>query len=197
MLEELIQGALDRNAEGISASDAFMLHDTYGFPIDLTRELVAEHDLGVDEEGFEGLMGEQRERARASAGRGAGGGPLREQAQALAGSAGFATDFVGYETTERETTVGALRAHNGHVLVKLVESPFYATGGGQVADAGWIECFDGDCLARVEDVLRVGSDQVLSLVRERGERRAGERVHAQVDRSRRHATEANHTATHL
>jgi alanyl-tRNA synthetase len=197
LLEELIDRARDQGAEGISAADAFMLHDTYGFPIDLTRELVAEHDLGVDEEGFEGLMGEQRERARAGSGRGTAGGPLREQAQALAGSAGFATDFVGYETTERETTVGALESHDGHVLVKLMESPFYATGGGQVADAGWVECFDGDCLARVEDVLRVGSDQVLSLVPERGELRPGERVRARVDRASRHATEANHTATHL
>src|SRR5579859_3940761 len=158
LLEELIARARDDGAEGISAQDAFMLHDTYGFPIDLTRELVAEHDLGVDDEGFEGLMGEQRERARAGGSRGAGGGPLRERAQALVGRAGFATDFVGYETTERETTVGALQTENGHVLVKLVESPFYATGGGQVADAGWVECFDGDCLARVQDVLRVGSD---------------------------------------
>jgi alanyl-tRNA synthetase len=197
LLEELIERARDQGAEGISAADAFMLHDTYGFPIDLTRELVAEHDLGVDEEGFEGLMGEQRERARAGAGRGAAGGPLRAQAQALAGSAGFATDFVGYETTERETTVGALEAHNGHVLVKLLESPFYATGGGQVADVGYIECSDGDCVARVQDVLRVGSDQVLSLVPERGELHPGERVRARVDRASRHGTEANHTATHL
>src|SRR5947209_11613404 len=110
LLNELINRALQEGAEGISAADAFMLHDTYGFPIDLTRELVAEHDLGVDEEGFEGLMGEQRERARSGPGRGTGGGVLREQAQTLAGAAGFATDFVGYETTERETTVGALRA---------------------------------------------------------------------------------------
>jgi alanyl-tRNA synthetase len=197
LLEELIERARDQGAEGISAADAFMLHDTYGFPIDLTRELVAEHDLGVDEEGFEGLMGEQRERARAGAGRGAGGGALREQAQALAGHAGFATDFVGYETTERDTTVGALEAHDGHLLVKLVESPFYATGGGQVADAGYVECLHGDCLARVQDVLRVGSDQVLALVPERGELHPGERVLARVDRASRHATEANHTATHL
>ena len=78
-----------------------------------------------------------------------------------------------------------------------MESPFYATGGGQVADSGVIECEDGDCVARVEDVLRVGDDQVLSLVLEHGELTPGERVHAHVDRSTRHATESNHTATHL
>jgi alanyl-tRNA synthetase len=197
LLDELIARAQEQGAEGISAADAFMLHDTYGFPIDLTRELVAEHDLGVDEEGFEGLMDEQRERARQFVRGGAGGGPLREQATALAGQAGFATDFVGYETTERETTVGALTPYDGHVLVKLTESPFYATGGGQIADSGYVECLDGDCVARVEDVLRLGSDQVLALVPERGQLREGERVRARVDHATRHATECNHTATHL
>ena len=89
-----------------------MLHDTYGFPIDLTRELVAEHDLGVDEEGFEGLMGEQRERARAGAGRGARrAARCASRPRRWPAAPGFATDFVGYETTERETTVGALEAH--------------------------------------------------------------------------------------
>jgi alanyl-tRNA synthetase len=198
LLDELIARALDSGAEGISARDAFMLHDTYGFPIDLTLELVAEHDLGVDEEGFEALMEDQRERARAAAGRGGSGADtLRQRAVALAGQADFATDFVGYETTERETTVGALQAEDGRVLAKLVESPFYATGGGQVADSGYVECFDGDCLARVEDVLRLGDDQVVALVPERGELHPGERVRAHVDRGARHATECNHTATHL
>ncbi len=198
LLDELIARATESGAEGISAADAFMLHDTYGFPIDLTLELVTEHGLGVDEEGFEALMDDQRERARRGAGRGQlGVDALRQRAMALAGQAGFATDFVGYETTERETTVGALEADDGRVLAKLVESPFYATGGGQVADSGYVECFDGDCLARVEDVLRLGDDQVVALVPERGELHPGERVRARVDRGVRHATECNHTATHL
>jgi alanyl-tRNA synthetase len=197
LLEELLLRAQASGAEGIASEDAFMLHDTYGFPIDLTRELAAERGLGVDDAGFEELMGRQRERARASAGRTRAGERLREQALALAGRAGFQTDFVGYETTERETTIGAAAPEDGHVLVKLVESPFYATGGGQVADAGYLECFDGDCRARVEDVLRIGEDQVLALVPERGTLEAGERVRALVDRGARHATECNHTATHL
>jgi alanyl-tRNA synthetase len=142
-------------------------------------------------------MGEQRERSRTGPGRGGAAGPLRERALALAGQSGFATDFVGYETTDQETTVGAVESENGTLLVKLHESPFYATGGGQVADSGYVECFDGDCLARVEDVLRIGNDQVLALVPERGELHSGERVRAHVDRATRHATECNHTATHL
>jgi alanyl-tRNA synthetase len=198
LLDDLIERAEQSGAEGIAASDAFMLHDTYGFPIDLTLELVAEHGLGVDEEGFEALMGGQRERARAG-GRTRAGGELREKALELAGSAGFASEFTGYMTTDQETTIGIVAPENGdgRLLAKLVESPFYATGGGQVADSGLIECDDGDCVARVEDVLRVGDDQVLSLTLERGQLKQGERVHAHVDRAARHATESNHTATHL
>ncbi len=197
-LDELIERARQSGAEGIAAADAFQLHDTFGFPIDLTLELVAEHDLGVDEEGFEALMEGQRDRARASAGRfGSGAEEVRERALALAQQAGFATDFVGYETTDRETTIGAAAVENGKVLIKLVESPFYATGGGQVADSGYVECLHGDCRARVEDVLRLGDDQVVTVVPERGTIEPGERVRAQVDRGARHATECNHTATHL
>jgi alanyl-tRNA synthetase len=197
LLDDLIARANENGEEGISAQDAFLLHDTYGFPFDLTREIVAEQDLGVDEKGFEDLMEEQRTRARASSGRDTAGEALRERAAAFAGGAGFQSDFVGYETTDRETTVGALAPDNGSVLVKLVESPFYATGGGQVADFGYVECADGDCRAAVVDVLRLGEDQVVALRPERGELKPGERVHAHVDRAARHATECNHTATHL
>jgi alanyl-tRNA synthetase len=197
LVDELIQRAKESGAEGISAADAFRLHDTYGFPFDLTLEIVAEHDLGVDEEGFEELMEEQRTRARASSGRDSAGEALRDRAAAFAGDAGFATDFVGYETTDSETTVGAVTPDNGRLLVKLVESPFYATGGGQVADSGYVECADGDCRAVVQDVLRLGDDQVVAVVPERGELKPGERVLAHVDRRARHATECNHTGTHL
>jgi alanyl-tRNA synthetase len=196
LLDELITRAREDGDEGISAADAFLLHDTHGFPVDLTLEIAAEHGLGVDEEGFESLMEDQRTRARAH-GRGTGSDAVRRHALALAGGAGFTTDFKGYETTALETTVGVLEQDDGRVLVKLLESPFYATGGGQIADSGYVECEDGDCLARVDDVLRLGDDQVLALVPERGELRAGERVRARVDWNARHATECNHTATHL
>ena len=197
LLAELLQRAREQGEEGISSEDAFMLHDTYGFPIEMTGELAAEQDLGVDEEGFERLMNEQRERARASSGRTRAGEELRQRAVGLAGRAGFRTEFLGYETTALETTIGAVAAEDGRVLAKLVESPFYATGGGQIADHGYLECFEGECRARVDDVLRIGEDQVLALIPERGEIQAGERVRAQVDSRVRHATECNHTATHL
>jgi alanyl-tRNA synthetase len=196
-LGELIEKAHDEDAEGIAAADAFLLHDTYGFPIDLTLEIVAEHGLGVDEAGFEVLMEDQRTRARegSRADRAADG--IRERAVALSGGAGFATEFVGYETTDAETTIGAAVSDNGDVLVKLVESPFYATGGGQVADSGVLECEGGGCRATVTDVIRLGADQVVRLKPEHGTFEPGERVHARVDSAARHATASNHTATHL
>jgi alanyl-tRNA synthetase len=197
LLDELIDRARERGDEGIAASDAFRLHDTHGFPIDLTLELVTEHGLGVDEQGFEQLMDQQRRQSRASGARVTDPAGLRERATALAGGAGFKTDFKGYEAINLETTVGALQDEDGRVLVKLLESPFYPTGGGQVADAGYIECEDGDCRARVEDVVRLGDDQVLAVVPERGTLKSGGRVHARVDRAARHATASNHTATHL
>ena len=69
--------------------------------------------------------------------------------------------FVGYESVERETTVAALTVEDDRVLVKLEESPFYPTGGGQIADAGWVECVEGDCRGRVDDAMR---GRVLSLM---------------------------------
>ena len=196
-LDELIERAHDSGAEGISAADAFQLHDTFGFPFDLTLEIVSEHGLGVDEGGFETLMNEQRDRARRDSSRSRSGKGLRERALDFAGGADFQTDFVGYETTDADTTIGAVTEDDGRLLVKLVESPFYATGGGQIADSGTIECAGGGCLATVEDVVRLGDDQVIAIAPEHGRFEPGEQVHAHVDRAARHATECNHTATHL
>ncbi len=199
LLDELIARTREQGDEGIGAEDAFMLHDTYGFPIDLTRDILAEHGLGVDEVGFETRMEEQRQRARRGRGSGSGGYDLREVAREFAGSAEFTSEFTGYATIEQETSVGAVGGDgaDGRTLVKLLESPFYATGGGQVADTGYLEREDGDRVARVEDVVRLGDDQVIALELERGGLTPGERVRARVDRPTRHATESNHTATHL
>ena len=108
---------------------------------------MSEHGLGVDEGGFETLMNEQRDRARRDSSRSRSGKGLRERALDFAGGADFQTDFVGYETTDADTTIGAVTEDDGRLLVKLVESPFYATGGGQIADSGTIECAGGGCLA--------------------------------------------------
>jgi alanyl-tRNA synthetase len=194
LLEDVIARARENGEEGIGADQAFLLHDTYGFPFDLTLELAAEQGVGVDEQGFEELMEDQRARARSSAGRG-GRDVERERIQAFA-EASEPTTFTGYETLEQATAVGAIERENGKVLAKLVESPFYATGGGQVADHGVIQCEDGGCSARVLDVVRLGDDQALVLEPIDGELHEGERVIARVDPDRR-LTERNHTATHL
>jgi alanyl-tRNA synthetase len=196
ILEEHIARARERGAEGIGAEEAFQLHDTYGFPFDLTVELAAEQGLGVDEQGFEDLMDQQRVRARASASRG-GRDRLVEGARAWAGETDVRTAFTGYETLTQATEVGAVTEADGRLLVKLVDSPFYATGGGQVHDPGTVECESEGCRAEVADVLRFGDDQVLVVRMERGELAPGERVVARVDAAHRRATQANHTATHL
>ncbi|MCW2967626.1 MAG: alaS [Solirubrobacteraceae bacterium] len=189
ILEEVIERAKDSGLEGIGGDEAFRLHDTFGFPIDLTREIAAEHGLGVDDEGFEAEMGQQRERGRAVTRDVAGAGDLR----ALEGPP---SEFVGYETLEAATTVVGVEPLEGdRFAVKLAESPFYATGGGQVADGGEIACAEGDCRLSVLDVRRVGGDQVV--VAEGSPPQTGEHVTASVDRAARTATQANHTATHL
>ncbi len=200
MLRFHVDHARDHGHDAIAAEDAFKLHDTFGFPFELTRELLAEQGLRVDEAGFETLMQGQRERARAAAaaGSGAPAGDLREQALALARSASAPTRFTGYQTERQRARVQAVvAAHEGRLLVKLDESPFYAVGGGQIADSGVIECEQGDCRADVRQVLRLGEDQVIEVEMRQGILSAKTPVLASVDHQARHATECNHTATHL
>jgi alanyl-tRNA synthetase len=173
----------------VSGADAFRLHDTYGFPVELTREIAEERGVpfAADYE-FERLMDEQRERSRQTAGRAA------TTTYAIEGEP---TAFTGYEHLEEHTTVTALAEQDGRTIVKLAESPFYAEGGGQISDAGTIECEDGDCVVRVADVVRFGEDQAIVVEPVRGVLKPGERIVARVDRAARLATAANHTATHL
>jgi alanyl-tRNA synthetase len=192
-----IEQAKGEGRDAVPAADAFRLHDTFGFPFDLTKELSSEAGLSVDEAGFESLMDEQRARARAAGGVSTGEDNPREQARKFAEQTDFQTRFTGYETEAQHTTVGALVPAGERVLVKLAESPFYAAGGGQVSDTGIIESEDGDASARVEGVFRLGDDQALAVLLEKGTLNLQGGVLARVDRSARRATEANHTATHL
>jgi alanyl-tRNA synthetase len=212
LLERLVAEAKEAGTSWIEAADAFKLHDTYGFPYDLTKELLAEQGLAVDDGGFEELMEEQRQRARMGAATAHGSEDRHERVIAFAGAAA-PTRFVGYETLRSTTGVAALKREDGRALVKLEESPFYAEGGGQVADSGTVTWEGGE--VEVVDVYRVGEDQVLEVAsrrprtREQGRAQlagGGERVLAgaeeaavvaQVDRETRHATMRNHTATHL
>jgi alanyl-tRNA synthetase len=175
----------------IPGEDAFRLHDTYGFPLELTQELARERGLGVNEEEFTRLMEQQRTRSRGALSKD------DKRAADFAKQAGFRTEFVGYEKTDVLTQVGALEElEDGLFLVKLRESPFYPAGGGQVTDAGWIELDDGSgTRAELREAYRLEEDQ--ALVFEGEGFSAGDRVRAVVPWGVRFPTMANHTATHL
>ena len=174
----------------MTGDDAFRLHDTYGFPVELTTELARERGMGVDLDSFQVLMGEQRERSRAGAGE-----KGDQRAADLARAAGFKTRFVGYEQTDVLTQIGALEElGDGLFLAKLRESPFYVESGGQVTDAGVIEAEDGR-RAELRQAFRFENDQVLLFAGVGFV--AGDRAKAVVPRAVRFPTEANHTATHL
>ncbi|MDQ3858314.1 MAG: alanine--tRNA ligase, partial [Actinomycetota bacterium] len=184
--ERLFESAASQGA--VSADEAFRLHDTYGYPIELTVERAAARGVPVDVDGFHRLMQEQRERSRSAS----GGDEIR--AADFARAAGFESEFVGYEKTDVLTQLGALEAlGDRRFLAKLRESPFYAEGGGQVSDHGWIEK-DGT-RAELVGAYRFGDDQ--ALVFEGDGFAAGDRVRAVVPWPVRFPTMANHTATHL
>jgi alanyl-tRNA synthetase len=196
LLAQLIAEAQEKGTSWVDAADAFKLHDTYGFPYDLTKELLAERGLSVDDGGFEELMDQQRERART------GAEPATEEHHAeVISFVGAAPEsrFVGYETLRATTSVAAAEAIDGDgdgrlALFKLEESPFYPEGGGQVADSGLVRWDRAE--ARVIDVYRVGDDQAVK-VETPEVPEPGQRVEAEVERATRHATMRNHTATHL
>ncbi len=192
LLAQLVADAKESGTSWVDAADAFRLHDTYGFPYDLTRELVAAEGLEVDDAGFEELMAAQRERARSGA-----EAPTSAGHEAVLAFAREAppTSFVGYESLRAQTSVLAARPLEGDnaVLLKLEQSPFYAEGGGQVADSGTVSWDGGE--ATVDDVYRVGDDQALRVSGNGIE--PGAAVEARVDHEARHATMRNHTATHL
>jgi alanyl-tRNA synthetase len=197
LLDELIADAKKSQTSWIDAADAFKLHDTFGFPYDMTKELLGLEGLSVDDDGFEELMDQQRDRARSGAKVDAAGGG-HEEIQKFAGAANQTTEFVGYADLERATNVVSVEPRpgaDGEVLLKLAESVFYAEGGGQVSDHGTIAA-EG-AAGEVVDVYRVGDDQVLAVKVTEGEFAAGQSVTAKVDKNARFATATHHTATHL
>ena len=171
----------------ITADDAFRLHDTYGFPWELTKELAAERGLEVNEEEFTRLMEQQRERSRR--------GSAFDVDIRISGSAPR-SEFVGYEKTDVLTAILAYAdLGDGTFQAKLESSPFYPEGGGQVSDAGYIENEKTGARAELLKATRLVDDQVLTF---NGEGFAeGMRVRAVVPWSVRFPTMANHTATHL
>jgi alanyl-tRNA synthetase len=193
-----------KSATVLSGDQAFQLHDTYGFPIDLTLEMASEQGLKVDEEGFRRLMKEQRDRAKAdAAAKKTGNADISVFGQILE-KAGK-VEFLGYDQVTAESEVVGLLVDGASVPaagpgttveVVLGRTPFYAEGGGQLADQGVIRA-DG---AEVE-VVDVQSP-VAGLVVHRGkvrggEIRVGDQVQAEIDVERRRAISRSHTATHM
>ena len=199
---------------------AFRLHDTYGFPIDLTVELAAEYGVRTDLVGFADGLAEQRDRSRSHTKAGQAEAALAASRYAeILGRTG-ATEFLGYETTAAEARVVTilrdgieyetlkavaeieLRAGAGaKAEIILDRTPFYAESGGQVADTGVIRAADGTVVFEVEDVQRVAGPQTAGLTVHRGtlrgQIRLGETLRAEVDAERRAHTMRNHTGTHL
>ena len=197
-----------KHASVLTGAQAFQLHDTYGFPIDLTLEMAAEQGLQVDEEGFRRLMGEQRDRAKKDAREKKTGNADISVYASLLEQAGKVT-FTGYDMAEGEATVVGLLAGgvpvNGatpgmEVAVVLDRTPFYAEGGGQLSDHGVIKTNGpgGPAEVQVTDV----QTPLPGLVVHRGTVRYGEistgsPAYAEIDVERRRATSRSHTATHL
>jgi len=206
MFDVAAQAATSSGETQLSGSKAFALHDTYGFPIELTLEMAAEQGLAVEEEGFRRLMTEQRDRAKADArskkGQHADAGAYR----AVSDTLGRAVEFTGYSEVVSEATVRGILNGTGVVVsasageeVELVldRTPFYAEGGGQLADQGVIELSDG---ARVEvvDVQSPINGLVVHTVRvTSGEVTLGAQAEAVVDVERRRSISRAHTATHM
>ena len=192
-------------ATQMSGDDVFKLHDTYGFPFDLTLEMAREVGLEVDESGFTRLMKEQRDRAKADARAKKSGHTDLSEYKKIADASG-ATEFVGYTQTQTESRVNAIlvdgvgtkSAQAGDdVEIILDRTPFYAEGGGQLADGGTITLGDGT-VVEIDDVqtpvpgVSIHRGRVLS-----GSIEVGQTSVALIDQERRNAISRAHTATHM
>ena len=188
----------------ISGDDAFKLYDTYGFPLDLTKDIVEETGFTVDEKRFEDLMKEQRERARSSR--------KESDTNAWEGSANpfaniSATVFSGYDNTESDAEVLAIAAdgeltgtaNEGQTAVVVFnQTCFYAESGGQVGDTGLVTAKNGTVVLRVSDTKKDTKGLFLhSVTVEKGSISVGDNVKLKIDTVRRDAIRRNHTAAHL
>ncbi|MGA3029864.1 MAG: alanine--tRNA ligase [Candidatus Limnocylindrales bacterium] len=199
--------SLPEDAPVLPGTVAFRLHDTYGFPVDLTVDMAAEFGVRVDREGFVAAMAEQKERSRkgtkADLARHAELGDLYQAIQRRAGE----TRFLGYEGTEAEGRVVAILRDgmeyqeltgHGEAEVVLDATPFYGEGGGQVGDRGELhEAGGGSAIFSVDDTQKPIAGLFVHRGQLHGRLRVGETVTARVDAERRARTIRNHTATHL
>jgi len=181
----------------LAGAAAFKLYDTYGFPLDMTQDILRGDDLGVDVAGFDACMAEQRQRAREA---------RKVAAEIVTPTGGQTSRFVGDRIYDWESTIAAVtvdgverdEARTGErVQIVVAQTPFYGESGGQVGDRGVIETEAGD-LVEIEDAQKPRGDLTVHIgtVR-RGAVRKGDRVRLRVDRVRRDAARLNHSATHI
>ena len=196
MLSEALDGV-----DTLDGGTAFRLWDTYGFPLEMTQEIASEQGVTVDTEGFEREMGAQRQRGRASAQFGEERAKIRQYESLGVG----ATQFLGYEQISASSPIVGLIADDEvvseaaagqSVEVVLVQTPFYAEGGGQIGDAGTLTGPDG--VIEVHDTQAVMPDVIMHFGKvSEGTVRLGDTVEANVDPMSREDTARNHTATHM
>ncbi len=203
ILSNIINDSLRANKITISGEDAFKLYDTFGFPIDLTKEIVAENHLEIDEDTFKKLMKAQRERARAA--RGSVGG-WDENSKTVISSI-QKTEFVGYTSVGSESKVVAIIVEGeggaytvdeiteGDFTLVLDKTPFYGEGGGQVGDKGTVRA--DDMLLNVTDTKKTDGIYLHICTIVNGSVKVGDTVFAEVSEIDRRNTMRNHSACHL
>ena len=204
ILSDMIADAKKQDKDILSGADIFKLNDTFGFPIDLTREISAEQGLKLDEDGYAVLMREQKSRARAAR-LAMGDFGWSEDALAFIDKS-HKTEFTGYTSMKTASSVVAIidsetkeaagsMPEGGHAIVILDRTPFYAESGGQVGDTGTIN--SADTVFRVTDTKKYEGIFIHIGVIESGMLSTGDTVTAFVDEERRNAIRRNHSAAHL
>ena len=203
ILSDMEDAMKEKGEKILSGDDAFKLYDTYGFPLDLTKEILEEKGYGIDEEGFKKAMDEQRTKAREA----------REVTNYMGADAtvydeidlNVTSEFVGYDrlsctskisvlTTETEIVNALMEGQKGTIIVE--KTPFYATMGGQEGDSGVIRSENGTFIVETTIKLRGGKFGHVGHM-ESGMLSLGEEAELQVDETSRRDTEKNHSATHL
>ena len=187
MLDEFIEAKKD-----IDGESAFRLYDTYGFPLELTKEIALENGLNVDEEGYKVAMQEQKDRAKAAAAKISVTGDMKyAKVEKEVGS----TEFVGYTENECDAKILATIDGEGYVDVVIDKTPFYAECGGQVGDSGVIE--NENLKLEVLTTFKVNKLFVHRCEVVNGEITIGENVHAKIDVDRREEIRLHHSSAHL
>ncbi len=205
ILENYVAELKEEGKTELSGEKAFKLYDTYGFPVDITVEILSEQGLTVNRDEFDACMEKQRMTARASRGNAEELGWKEDDFKKKFGEI-MVSEFVGYETRQADATVKAIvsgldefehaDSMSGEISVMLDKTPFYGEGGGQVGDKGVLKTTNA--LVEVIDTKKIDTDKLVhTCIVKEGTLSKGDKVSAEVCATLRARTEANHSATHL